>query len=117
MVRMRPALAALAGQIRPEWLPEPAASTGEAAPAVVAVDPQLVFEAALAHHSAKRLDAAEAAAKEAIAHSPSHAGGHHLLGIVAIQRGDHQNALTLLNRSIGLDPNVEQVHNNLGIAL
>jgi tetratricopeptide (TPR) repeat protein len=117
LVRMRQALAERTHQILPEWRPGPAVSSGEAGPPIVAVDPQRVFEAALAHHGAGRLDAADAAAKEAIAYHPSHAGAHHLLGIIAIQRGDHRNAVELLRRSIRLDPNAEQVHNNLGIAL
>jgi tetratricopeptide (TPR) repeat protein len=117
LVRMRQALAKRVNQILPEWRPAPALSTAAAGPPIVSVDPQLVFEAALAHHSARRFDAAEAAAKEAIAHHPSHAGAHHLLGIIAIEHGDHQKALELLHQSILLDPNAEQAHNNLGIAL
>jgi tetratricopeptide (TPR) repeat protein len=116
LVRIRRALGERLGQILPEWRPDPATSTKATAPPIVAVDPQLVFEAALAHHSAGRLDAAEAAAKEAIVYHPSHAGAHQLLGIIAIQRGDHQKAVALLHQSISLDPNAEQAHNNLGIA-
>src|SRR5438067_1418354 len=82
----------------------PASSTGAAEPPIVAVDAQIVFEAALSHHGAGRLDAAEAAATEAIAHHPRHAGARHLLGIIAIQRGDHQKAVEVLEQSIRLDP-------------
>ncbi len=117
LVSMRQALAKRTHQRVPEWRPAAAASSGEAGPPIVAVDPQLVFEAALAHHGAGRLDAAERAAKEAIACHPSHAGAHHLLGIIAIQRGDYRNAVELLHQSIGLDPSIEQAHSNLGIAL
>ncbi len=117
LVRIRQALGERLKQTLPEWRPDPAASTTAADPPIVAVDPQLVFEAALAHHGARRLDAAEAAAREAIAHHPSHAGAHQLLAIIAIQRGDHRKAVALLHRSIGLDPHAEQAHNNLGIAL
>src|SRR6266851_5284751 len=114
LVRIRQALSERVNQTVPEWRPSPAAQPG---PPIAAVDPQLVFEAALAHHGAGRLDAAEAAAREAIAHHPLHAGALHLLGIIAIQRGDHQKAVELLNQSIRLDPTAEQAHNNLGIAL
>jgi len=117
LLQIRQALARRLNQILPEWRPGPAASAGAAGPPIIAVDPQLVFEAALAHHSAGRLDAAEAAAKEAIACHPLHAGAHHLLGIIAIQRSDHQKAVELLHQSIRLDPTAEQAHNNLGIAL
>ncbi len=84
LVRMRQLLAARVNQILPEWQPRPAASGAEAAPPIDAVDPQLVFDAALAHHGAGSLDSAEIAAKEAIAYQPSHAGARHLLGIIAI---------------------------------
>ncbi len=112
LVQIRQALAERVNQALPEWQPRPAA-----VPPSVAVDPQLVFEAALAHHGAGRLDGADAAAREAIAHHPLHAGAHHLLGITAIQRGDHQKAVEFLRQSITLDPTAEQAHNNLGIAL
>ena len=112
--QIRQALAQRTNQTLPEWRPGPEAPAG---PPIIAVDPQLVFEAALAHHGAGRRDAAEAAAKEAIACQPSHAGAHHLLGIIAIQRGDHQKAIELLQQSIRLDPTAEQARNNLGIAL
>jgi tetratricopeptide (TPR) repeat protein len=114
LAQVRQALAEHVNQVVPEWRPGPSTSVG---PPPAAVDPQLVFEAALAHHGAGRLDAADAAAREAIAHHPLHAGAHHLLGIIAIQRGDHQKAVELLHQSIGLDPTAEQAHNNLGIAL
>jgi len=114
LVRIRQALSERVNQTVPEWRPSPAAQPG---PPIAAVDPQLVFEAALAHHGAGRLDAAEAAAREAIAHHPLHAGALHLLGITAIQRGDHPRAVELLDQSIRLDPTAEQAHNNLGIAL
>ncbi|HEV2334701.1 MAG TPA: tetratricopeptide repeat protein, partial [Stellaceae bacterium] len=117
LVSMRQALGQRANQILPEWQPGLRPASAEAGAAIVAVDPQLVFDAALAHHGAGRLDAAEAAAKEAIDHQPSHAGARHLLGIIAIQRGDHRHAVELLRQSISLDPNAEQAHNNLGIAL
>jgi tetratricopeptide (TPR) repeat protein len=116
LLQIRQALAQRVNQTLPEWRPGPAAPTGAADPPIVGVDLQLVFEAALAHHGAGRLDAAEAAAKEAIACHPSHAGAHHLLGIIAIQRGDHQKAVELLHQSISLDPTAEQARNNLGIA-
>ncbi len=117
LVRMRQALGQRVNQILPEWQPGPRPASAAAGAGTIAVDPQLVFDAALAHHGAGRLDAAEAAAKEAIDHQPSHAGARHLLGIIAIQRGDHQRAVELLRQSISLDPNAEQAHNNLGIAL
>jgi len=117
LLQIRQALGQRTNQLLPEWRPGPAAPAGAADPPIIAVDTQLVFEAALAHHGAGRLDAADAAAKEAIACHPLHAGAHHLLGITAIQRGDHQKAVELLHQSIRLDPAAEQAHNNLGIAL
>jgi tetratricopeptide (TPR) repeat protein len=115
LVEIRQALGERTSQVLPEWRPDPA--TGKAETPVPGVDSQLVFDAALAHHGAGRLDAAEAAAHEAIAHHPAHAGAHHLLGIITIQRGDHQKAIDLLNQSIRLDPTAEQAYNNRGIAL
>jgi tetratricopeptide (TPR) repeat protein len=103
--RLRSALGELTRQQLPEWRP------------ASEFDPRKAFDAAMAHFHAGRMEAVEAVAAEIVAHAPAHAGAHHLLGIVAINRGQYQQAVDFLRRSIALDATQSRVHNNLGIAL
>jgi tetratricopeptide (TPR) repeat protein len=75
------------------------------------------IDQALTHHQAGRLDQAEAAYREILAHEPENPDALHLLGVLCHQCGDHEKAKTRIERAIQLRPQVAMYHNNLGEAL
>ena len=74
------------------------------------------FAAALEHHKAGRLADAERLYRQVCAADPRHAAALHRLGVVAHQLG-RSDAVTLLQRATALQPNVAEIHNDLGIVL
>jgi predicted O-linked N-acetylglucosamine transferase (SPINDLY family) len=78
---------------------------------------QQAFDLALAHHQAGRLPEAEKLYKQILANEPAHFDATHLLGVVALQRGQNDIAVDLINRAITLRPGSAQAYSNLGNAL
>ena len=74
------------------------------------------FAAALEHHKAGRLAEAERLYRQVCAADPRHAAALHRLGVVAHQLG-RPDAAALLQRAAALQPNVAEIHNDLGIVL
>src|SRR5688500_19368321 len=78
------------------------------------------FEQALAeatnHHRAGRLAAAEQIYRALLSRDPNHPQALALLGLIAHQVGRHDDAVTLISRSIAFAPNDPASHNNLGEA-
>src|SRR5271154_2673791 len=60
---------------------------------------------------------AEALCNEVIRQQPNHADALHLLGIVALQRGNSAGGIGFLRASVQADPNNALAHCNLGNAL
>ncbi len=75
---------------------------------------QGTLEHALAHHQAGRLELAEAGYRALIAAQPHHADALHLLGGIALQRGEHDQAADWINRAIAVNPHIALYHANLG---
>jgi predicted O-linked N-acetylglucosamine transferase (SPINDLY family) len=71
---------------------------------------------AMAHHQAGRLDLAEEVYRRILAAEPGHAEAWHLLGVVAQQRGLHQEAVECVNRAIEADQGKAYFYNTLGEA-
>ena len=71
----------------------------------------------LAHHKAGRLNEAAGLYELALQIDPSHADAHHLLGLIAHQRGDHQGAVDRLGQAIALNADSAIYQSNLGVAL
>jgi tetratricopeptide (TPR) repeat protein len=71
----------------------------------------------MAHHTAGRLDQAEAQYRQALQTHPSHPDALHLLGVVTYQRGNHAEAERLIRRAIAHHPQAAEYHSNLGNAL
>lgn len=59
-----------------------------------------LFDAAIAHHQARRLDEAERLYRQILAGEPNNADALHLLGVVAHQRGDHRAGINLIQRAL-----------------
>jgi tetratricopeptide (TPR) repeat protein len=75
------------------------------------------FDHARQHHSAGKLRDAEQLYLQILEQEPRHADAIQLLGLIAHQRGDHANAVDLIQRAIALNPDAADYYNNLGTAL
>lgn len=68
-------------------------------------------------HQQGRLADAERTYKKVLAQNARQPDALHLLGVIAHQRGDHQRAVTLMDRAIAGKPADPTYHNNRGTAL
>jgi protein O-GlcNAc transferase len=75
-----------------------------------------LFDVALAHHEAGRLDLALAAYRDVLAHDPDHAESLHLLGLITAQLGEPEAGAAMIRRAIDLAPGRAPHHNNLAAA-
>ncbi len=64
-----------------------------------------------------RLTEAEAVFQKILKLNPTHADAKHLLGVIAIQRGQHDLAIRLIAQAIQHNPNAAMYHNNYCYAL
>jgi tetratricopeptide (TPR) repeat protein len=80
-------------------------------------DAQGLFDDALSHHVAGRIDHAIARYKRALSLDPKHAGVHNNLGVALIAKGRIAGAITHYERALALDAGHFNAHNNLGTAL
>jgi len=74
------------------------------------------IDEALKKHRAGRLDEAERDYRKILKHDPDRAEAWHLLGVVALQRGDPEAAEPLLEKAVGLSPGNAKILNNYGVA-
>jgi tetratricopeptide (TPR) repeat protein len=72
--------------------------------------------AAMQHHQAGRLQAAEQIYRQILAVEPNQAGAWHLLGLLAYQAGRHEVAVEYIARAITLKDTEPAFHSNLGEA-
>lgn len=75
------------------------------------------IESGLGQFRAGHLHEAEAIAREILRRSPGDAAAIHLLGMIAIKTGHHQDALNLLRLSTALAPASADFHNNFAAVL
>lgn len=68
------------------------------------------------HHQAGRLRKAEAVYKAILAADPGHADASHLCGLIAHQRGAHQEAIRLISNAISINKGAALFYNNRGEA-
>ncbi len=79
--------------------------------------PEKLLNNGLALHRSGQLDAARDCYQQVLVDEPSHADALHLLGVVACQQGDHDEAIRLIGRAIALQADQPAYHSNLGNAL
>jgi tetratricopeptide (TPR) repeat protein/SAM-dependent methyltransferase len=91
-------------------------SAGEADRENIDEAAQLV-RAAVGHHEAGRLDAAERLYHQLLARDPNHVAGLHFLGILALQTGRSRRAVELVSRVVDLNAALPEPHYNLALAL
>ncbi len=99
----------------PTDAPDAAAATAPAAPAAPPTLPE-ALAIAVAHHQSGRLDEAAPIYAWILDSDPNHFDATHLLGVVALQRGDHARAAELIERAVSLDTSNAQARSNLGEA-
>jgi protein O-GlcNAc transferase len=74
------------------------------------------LERAIALHESGRLEDAENAYNALLAGDRDNAQALHLLGVVALQRGRHRDAMERIREAIGRDPDIALFHFNLANA-
>ena len=74
------------------------------------------LDEALKKHRAGRLDDAEEDYQAILNADPSCAEAWHLLGVIALQRGDAEAAEPHLEKALGLSPDNAKFLNNYGVA-
>lgn len=74
-------------------------------------------ELGLRHHGAGRLREAEALYREALAEDPQNIDALHFLGVIALQRGDHAQAVVLISQALSRNSANPPACNNLALAL
>src|SRR5687768_4039584 len=75
-----------------------------------------LVERSLKQHAAGRLREAEEGYRQALQSDPNHHMALHYLGVLAHQMKQHDAAISLMRRSIELQPKIAAYHNNLGDA-
>ncbi len=75
------------------------------------------FDAALELHRAGRLDEAEAAYRSLLTARPGHFDSRHLIGVIASQRGQFEQAVALIRQALAIDDRQPSAFVNLGNAL
>jgi predicted O-linked N-acetylglucosamine transferase (SPINDLY family) len=75
-----------------------------------------VFARALQHHQAGELGQAEPLYLQILQAAPYHADAHHLLGVLAFQKGQYDLAVTRIRHALTLNPWAAIFHSNLGAA-
>ncbi len=79
--------------------------------------PKRVFERAVRHHVAGRLDEAAQLYREAIAMAPDFAEACNNLGAILGERGETARALSLAERATRIKPDYGEAHHNVGLLL
>lgn len=74
------------------------------------------FAEALRVHQSGQFAEAERLYRQILTHDPRHADSLHLLGVLAYQRGEPQNAIDLIGQAIAVTDAVPFFHNNRGLA-
>ena len=75
------------------------------------------LEKGLHLHQQGRLDQAQEIYRQVLQYQPQNSDALHLLGVVAMQKGDNPSAVESINRAIQIQPHHPIYLNNLGNAL
>ena len=76
-----------------------------------------LLQRAASFYARGNLHAAEVSCRQLLQLHPAQADALHILGLVALRRGDRQDALDHIRKAIAADPNRPQPHNSLGVLL
>ena len=78
--------------------------------------PPLFLARGIQHHEAGRLADAEQLYRRILQDDPPCADALHLLGVIALQRGEMDSAILQIRQAIAINPHNEAFHSNLGAA-
>jgi predicted O-linked N-acetylglucosamine transferase (SPINDLY family) len=95
----------------------PLQAHGKIAGLVAQLSTQQTFDLALQHQLAGRLAEAEEFYRKVLAQKADHLDAMHLLGVVALQMGQFDVAVSRIRAAIAVRPDWPEALNNLGIAL
>lgn len=79
--------------------------------------PQLAFDQAVQLHRAGRRDEAAHLYKATLVRQPDHFDALHLLGLIAIQDGRHEEGVATIRQALELNPTFASAHSNLAAGL
>jgi tetratricopeptide (TPR) repeat protein len=74
------------------------------------------FQTALRHHQTGKLDLAERLYQQIIVADPDHGDSHHLLGVLAFQKGRYDQAVHCITKALSSNPTAVVYHCNMGLA-
>lgn len=80
-------------------------------------DVETIYQRAAVSYRAGRVAEAEGLSRRVLEMKDGHAGASQLLGLVALGRGAHAEAVELLGRAVEFEPREPMYHYNLGLAL
>jgi predicted TPR repeat methyltransferase len=83
-------------------------------PAEVELTLEQAMERAIAHQREGDLDAAEELYVQILQHMPDHADAWHFRGLVAMARGQKEDALAFVEKALAVAPEYAEAHNNRG---
>jgi FkbM family methyltransferase len=86
-------------------------------PTVIPLSAQHLHERAVAFHQTGRLSDAETTYQEVVRHQPDHFAALQQLGVIALQRGQHDLAVQRLDYALTVNPNSAEAQNSRGLAL
>jgi tetratricopeptide (TPR) repeat protein len=82
---------------------------------LVPLQPEAEFTRAAEHQRRGDLAAAEQACRRTLEMAPRHFGAHYLLGIIALQRRELDDAETRIGLALSIDPNVASAQRHHGV--
>lgn len=77
-----------------------------------ATDVAQALQLAIDHHRAGRLDSAANIYRDILAIQPNHGDANHLLGVIALQKGNLREAGYLIDKACAISPNVQSFQRN-----
>src|SRR5579862_6754252 len=77
---------------------------------------QEILSLGLEHHRQGRLDEAVRIYRRVLSEQPGNSDALHLLGVAALQQGDHRQAVELISRAVAGNPGNAAYHVNLAEA-
>src|SRR5690242_2992173 len=83
---------------------------------MLTISVEQALQAAMAHHHAGQLAAAEGLFRQVLVKQPDHPIATHRLGWIALVTQHRDEALALLAKAVALSPGEAQYHCDLGIA-